>query len=118
MADRYNRRIIMLVAQCLTVVASVVLAFGVHAVAGIYACLFLIAVTRTFQMPIRGAIAARTCAARGAFQRHHLERDHVRICQRWRTGAGGNLSCDHKQPRRLHCPGCLRRNRFSFALPE
>jgi MFS family permease len=55
-ADRYNRRMIMLVAQCLTVLASLLLASGVHGVAGIYGCLFLIAVTRTFQMPIRGAV--------------------------------------------------------------
>ncbi len=55
-ADRHNRRAIMLVAQCLTVVASLVLALGAHGVAWIYACLFLIAVTRTFQMPIRGAV--------------------------------------------------------------
>ena len=56
LADRYNRRLIMLVAQGLTVLASVLLASGIHGVPGIYACLFLIAVTRTFQMPIRGAI--------------------------------------------------------------
>ena len=54
-ADRHNRRHIMLAAQSLTVVASLLLAAGVHSVAGIYACLFLISVTRTFQMPIRGA---------------------------------------------------------------
>jgi MFS family permease len=56
MADRYSRRAIMLVAQCLTVISSLLLALGVHRVTGIYACLFLIAVTRTFQMPIRGAV--------------------------------------------------------------
>jgi len=55
-ADRHNRRHIMLAAQSLTVVASLLLAAGVHSVAGIYACLFLISVTRTFQMPIRGAL--------------------------------------------------------------
>ena len=55
-ADRYNRRMIMLVAQGLTVFSSLLLAVGVHRVAWIYACLFLIAVTRTFQMPIRGAV--------------------------------------------------------------
>ena len=55
-ADRHSRRMIMLVAQCLTVLASLLLAGGVHSVAGIYACLFLIAVTRTFQMPVRGAV--------------------------------------------------------------
>lgn len=56
LADRYNRRAIMLAAQCFTVLASLLLAAGVNSVAGIYGCLFLIAVTRTFQMPIRGAI--------------------------------------------------------------
>ncbi len=56
LADRYNRRMIMLVAQCLTVLASALLAAGIQGVPGIYACLFLIAVTRTFQMPIRGAV--------------------------------------------------------------
>jgi MFS family permease len=58
-ADRYNRRLIMLAAQCFTLLASMLLAAGaaaVHGVIGIYACLFLIAVTRTFQMPIRGAV--------------------------------------------------------------
>ena len=55
-ADRHSRRMIMLVAQCLTVLASLLLAGGVHSVASIYACLFLIAVTRTFQMPVRGAV--------------------------------------------------------------
>jgi MFS family permease len=55
-ADRHNRRTIMLIAQSLTVLSSLLLAAGVHSVAGIYACLFLIAVTRTFQMPIRGAL--------------------------------------------------------------
>jgi len=55
-ADRHNRRHIMLAAQSLTVFASLLLAAGVHSVTGIYACLFLISVTRTFQMPIRGAL--------------------------------------------------------------
>ncbi len=55
-ADRHNRRYIMLGAQSLTVLASLLLAAGVHSVAGIYASLFLIATTRTFQMPIRGAM--------------------------------------------------------------
>jgi len=55
-ADRYNRRMIMLVAQCLTVFASLLLAFGVHGVVWIYASLFLIATSRIFQMPIRGAV--------------------------------------------------------------
>ena len=54
-ADRYNRRLIMLLAQSLSVLASLILASGAHGVAWIYACLFLIAVTRTFQMPVRGA---------------------------------------------------------------
>lgn len=55
-ADRHNRRTIMLIAQCLTVLSSLLLTAGLHSVAAIYACLFLIAVTRTFQMPIRGAM--------------------------------------------------------------
>lgn len=55
-ADRYDRRRIMVVAQTLSVIASLLLAAGVHGVAWIYFCLFLIAVTRTFQVPIRGAV--------------------------------------------------------------
>jgi len=56
LADRYNRRTIMLIAQCFTVLASLLLITVVHGVSGIYACLFLIAVTRTFQWPIRTGI--------------------------------------------------------------
>jgi MFS family permease len=56
LADRHNRRHIMMASQALTVFASVLLVAGVHSVAGIYVCLFLISVTRTFQMPIRGAL--------------------------------------------------------------
>jgi MFS family permease len=55
-ADRYNRRMIMLIAQSFTVLASLLLITVVHGVTGIYACLFLIAVTRTFQWPIRTGI--------------------------------------------------------------
>ena len=55
-ADRYSRRLTMLLAQSLSVFASLLLAAGVHGVAGIYVCLFLIAVTRTFQWPIRLAM--------------------------------------------------------------
>ena len=55
-ADRYSRRLIMLVAQSLAVVASGLLLAGFHGVAGIYFCLFLTAVTRTFQWPIRLAV--------------------------------------------------------------
>ncbi len=54
-ADRYNRRLIMVLAQCLTVTAALLLVSGVRGVAWMYFCLFLNAVTRTFQMPIRGA---------------------------------------------------------------
>jgi MFS family permease len=55
-ADHYNRRITMLAAQGLTLLGSLLLALGVHGVAGIYTCLFLIAAARTFQAPIRLAI--------------------------------------------------------------
>jgi MFS family permease len=56
LADRHNRRHIMMASQGLTVFASLLLVAGIHSVAGIYACLFLVSVTRTFQMPIRGAL--------------------------------------------------------------
>ena len=55
-ADRYSRRLTMLLAQGLAVAASLLLVAGVHGVAGIYTCLFLISVARTFQWPIRLAI--------------------------------------------------------------
>ncbi len=79
-ADRYNRRMIMLVAQALTVFASLLLALGVHGVTWIYACLFLIAVTRTFQMPIRGAVLPDLVPPEAApLECDYLERHDVRI---------------------------------------
>jgi MFS family permease len=55
-ADRFSRRMTMLLAQSLAVLASLILVAGVHGVVGIYFCLFLIATARTFQWPIRLAI--------------------------------------------------------------
>ena len=54
-ADRYNRRLIMVLAQSLMVAAALILAVGIHGVPWMYFCLFLNSATRTFQMPIRGA---------------------------------------------------------------
>ncbi len=56
LADRYDRRTIIVTAQMLVVLSSLILAFGVHGVTWIYICLFLNAAARTFQMPIRGAV--------------------------------------------------------------
>lgn len=55
-ADRYNRRYIMLATQCLFLLSSVVLAEGKHSVTVIYACLFLNASARSFQGPSRLAL--------------------------------------------------------------
>ncbi len=52
-ADKYDRRRTMLLAQCLSVLGSLLLVLGVHNIAGIYSCLFLVASARTFQWPIR-----------------------------------------------------------------
>ena len=58
-ADRYDRRRVMVVTQCVSLAVSLVLLFGNHSVALIYSCLFLNAVARTFQGPARGAILAQ-----------------------------------------------------------
>jgi MFS family permease len=55
-ADRYDRRLIMLLAQALSLIVSIPLVFGFHSVPVIYSCLFLIASARTFQGPARGAM--------------------------------------------------------------
>src|SRR5262249_60423485 len=54
-ADRHDRRRIMIVTQALLIGGSVILAFGPRSVALIYSCLFLTAVSRTFQGPARMA---------------------------------------------------------------
>jgi len=56
LADRYNRRYIILITQCLFVVASLVLLFGNRSVSLIYSCLFLSATARAFQGPARLSI--------------------------------------------------------------
>ena len=92
----------MLAAQCLTVVASVLLAAGVHGVAGIYGCLFLMAVDTN--VPVAdppGACLPDTGPPGGALERDHLECHHVRNRQRGRTGAGRNHSCAGEQPHGL-----------------
>jgi MFS family permease len=55
-ADRYDRRQVLVVTQCMYVAASVLLAFGFHSVLAIYGCLLLTALARTFQGPARGAL--------------------------------------------------------------
>ena len=58
-ADRYDRRLVMVLTQILYVAASLLLALGLHSVFDIYACLLLTAIARTFQGPARGAILPR-----------------------------------------------------------
>lgn len=55
-ADRYDRRRVMVLTQCLFVAASVLLTLGFHSVLAIYGCLLLTAIARTFQGPARGAM--------------------------------------------------------------
>jgi MFS family permease len=55
-ADRFDRRRVMLAAQVLNLLVSLPLVFGFHSVPVIYGCLFLSAVGRTFQGPARGAM--------------------------------------------------------------
>ena len=55
-ADRYDRRQVMLMTQGLYLAASSLLAFGFHSVFAIYGCLLLTAIARTFQGPARGAM--------------------------------------------------------------
>ena len=55
-ADRKDRRHILLFTQALYAIASVLLIFFLQSVAGIYACLFLTALASSFQWPARQAI--------------------------------------------------------------
>ena len=55
-ADRYDRRKVMVVTQCTYLAASALLLFGFHSVPAIYGCLLLTACARTFQGPARGAM--------------------------------------------------------------
>lgn len=55
-ADRYDRRRTMILSQLLLLAASVPLVVGLHSVAVIYSCLFLIAFGRAFQWPARQAL--------------------------------------------------------------
>lgn len=55
-ADRHDRRSIMLLTQVLLIVASVLLAISSRSVALIYSCLFMTAMARAFQGPARSAI--------------------------------------------------------------
>jgi MFS family permease len=63
-ADRYDRRTVMLVTQFIYVAASLLLAFGLHSVLAIYGCLLLTAIARTFQGPARGAILPQIVPAK------------------------------------------------------
>jgi len=56
LADRMNRRTILVAGQLLNVMVSVILAFAPHSVLLVYACLMLTATARAFQWPARGAI--------------------------------------------------------------
>jgi MFS family permease len=56
LADRYDRRRIMLYTQVLMMLASAFLATGSRSVPLIYSCLFLTAMARAFQGPARSAI--------------------------------------------------------------
>jgi MFS family permease len=58
-ADRYDRRLVMVIAQALYLAASLLLIFGFHSVLAIYGCLLLTAIARAFQGPARGAILPR-----------------------------------------------------------
>jgi MFS family permease len=55
-ADRYDRRAVMVLTQLVYLAASAVLVFGGRSVALIYMALLLTACARTFQGPARGAI--------------------------------------------------------------
>ncbi len=55
-ADRYDRRAVMVLTQLIYLVASEVLLFGNRSVFLIYSCLVLTALARTFQAPARGAV--------------------------------------------------------------
>lgn len=55
-ADRYDRRRILILTQLVVLAASVLLAITARSVAVVYACLFLTAMARAFQAPSRHAI--------------------------------------------------------------
>ena len=55
-ADRYNRRNVMLATQAIFLLVSLVLATGARSVALIYVCLFFTATARAFQGPARSAM--------------------------------------------------------------
>jgi MFS family permease len=55
-ADRYNRRNIMLATQVVFLLVSILLAAATRSVALVYACLFLTATARAFQGPARSAM--------------------------------------------------------------
>jgi MFS family permease len=55
-ADRYDRRRTMVLAQLLILLASIPLVMGLHSVAVIYSCLFVNAFGRAFQWPARQAL--------------------------------------------------------------
>ena len=56
LADRINRRTILLVCQVLYVFVSILLTFAQHSVPMVYGCLLLTATARAFQWPARGAV--------------------------------------------------------------
>jgi MFS family permease len=62
-ADRYDRRRVMLATQVLLLSASVLLAFASRSVALIYACLFLIQMARALQGPARQAMVPQIVPA-------------------------------------------------------
>ncbi len=55
-ADRHDRRLVMVVTQVVYMTVSLILVFSNHSVPVIYSCLLLTAIARTFQGPARGAI--------------------------------------------------------------
>ncbi len=81
-ADRVDRRHILLLTQTLLIGSCAILSFGAKSVPLIYTCLFLTATARAFQGPARQAMVPHVVPARGAWQRHHLEQQRVRNCQR------------------------------------
>lgn len=63
LADRVDRRRILIVTQSLFLVASGLLIFGFRSVATVYACLFLTATARAFQWPARLSVLPHTVPA-------------------------------------------------------
>ena len=64
-ADRYDRRQVMLLTQYLYIAASVALALNFSSVAVIYGCLLMTATARSFQAPARGAILPQIVPCEG-----------------------------------------------------